>query len=55
MQDIDFLSAEKVTKAAMDKAAELNTKMDIAVVDVGANLKYFVRMDGAWLGSIDIA
>jgi uncharacterized protein GlcG (DUF336 family) len=29
--------------------------MDIAVVDAGANLKAFVRMDDAWLGSIDIA
>ena len=29
--------------------------MDIAVVDAGANLKAFARMDGAWLGSIDIA
>ena len=29
--------------------------MDIAVVDAGANLNAFARMDGAWLGSIDIA
>ena len=29
--------------------------MDVAVVDAGANLKCFARMDGAWLGSIDIA
>ena len=29
--------------------------MDIAVVDAGGNLKAFFRMDGAWLGSIDIA
>ena len=29
--------------------------MDIAVVDAGANLKAFARMDEAWLGSIDIA
>jgi uncharacterized protein GlcG (DUF336 family) len=29
--------------------------MNIAVVDAGANLKAFIRMDGAWLGSIDIA
>src|SRR5688572_21065903 len=29
--------------------------MDIAVVDAGANLKAFARMDDAWLGSIDIA
>jgi uncharacterized protein GlcG (DUF336 family) len=41
--------------AAKQKAAEINTKMDIAVVDAGGNLKAFVRMDGAWLGSIDIA
>lgn len=29
--------------------------MNIAIVDSGANLKAFRRMDGAWLGSIDIA
>ena len=29
--------------------------MDIAVVDAGGNIKAFARMDGAWLGSIDIA
>jgi len=29
--------------------------MNIAVVDAGANLVAFVRMDGAWLGSVDIA
>src|SRR5438477_2758495 len=29
--------------------------MDIAIVDVGANLKAFARMDGAWIGSIDIS
>jgi uncharacterized protein GlcG (DUF336 family) len=29
--------------------------MNIAVVDAGGNLKAFLRMDGAWLGSIDIS
>ena len=29
--------------------------MNIAIVDVGANLKAFHRMDGAWIGSVDIA
>lgn len=29
--------------------------MNIAVVDAGANLVAFERMEGAWLGSIDIA
>ena len=33
----------------------MNLKMDIAVVDAGGNLKGFARMDGAWLGSIDIS
>jgi uncharacterized protein GlcG (DUF336 family) len=33
----------------------MDVKMDIAVVDAGANLKFFIRMDDAWLGSIDIA
>jgi len=47
--------AERIVAAAKEKAAEIQTKMDIAVVDAGGNLKAFVRMDGAWLGSIDIA
>jgi uncharacterized protein GlcG (DUF336 family) len=47
--------ASAVIRAARKKAEKLNTKMDIAVVDAGANLKAFLRMDGAWLGSIDIS
>ena len=31
------------------------SKMNIAIVDNGANLVGFIRMDGAWLGSVDIA
>lgn len=42
-------------QAAKEKAMELNLKMNIALVDAGANLIAFARMDGAWLGSIDIA
>jgi uncharacterized protein GlcG (DUF336 family) len=53
--DITLAQAEAAVAAAKAKAAELNTKMDIAVVDAGGNLKAFVRMDGAWLGSIDIS
>lgn len=53
--DIDLESARRVVDAARKKAAELDCKMNIAVVDVGANLKAFARMDGAWLGSIDIS
>lgn len=55
MADITLAQANAAVEAAVSTARELNTRMDIAVVDAGANLKAFVRMDGAWLGSIDIA
>lgn len=53
--DIDLETAQACVAAAVAKAAEIDTLMDVAVVDAGANLKAFARMDGAWLGSIDIA
>ncbi len=53
--DISAEQARAVVDAAKAKATAIDTKMDIAVVDAGANLKAFLRMDGAWLGSIDIA
>jgi len=53
--DISLEQAQAAVAAAAKKAGEIDTKMDIAVVDAGANLKAFIRMDGAWLGSIDIA
>ena len=54
-KDISLDQAHAVVDAAVKKAHEIDTKMDIAVVDAGGNLKAFARMDGAWLGSIDIA
>ena len=53
--DITLQQAHAAIEAALIKAVELNVAMNIAVVDAGANLKAFVRMDDAWLGSIDIA
>ncbi len=53
--DITLDQALAVIGAARQKAEEQGTLMDIAVVDAGANLKAFVRMDDAFLGSIDIA
>ncbi|MFK0040553.1 heme-binding protein [Paenarthrobacter sp. NPDC090517] len=55
MADITQAQTESVLAAAAKAALEQGTAMNIAVVDAGANLKGFVRMDGAWLGSIDIA
>ncbi len=54
-QDISAVQARAIVDAAKAKAAQINTKMNIAVVDAGGNLKAFLRMDDAWLGSIDIA
>ena len=54
-QDISLEQAQAAVAAAQKKAAELKVKMNIAVVDAGANLKAFARIDGAWLGSIDIS
>src|SRR5215217_6543119 len=54
-QDLSLAQAQAVLAAAIAAAEEQGTTMDIAVVDAGANLKAFARMDGAWLGSIDIA
>ena len=55
MDDITLQQATATVKAALDKAGQIGAKMNIAVVDAGANLKAFARMDGAWLGSIDIS
>ena len=47
--------AQRIVGAGIMKAKEIGQPMNIAVVDAGANLTAFARMDGAWLGSIDIA
>ena len=52
---VDLEKAEKAIAAAQKEAIKLKTKMCIAIVDSGANLKAFMRMDDAWVGSIDIA
>jgi uncharacterized protein GlcG (DUF336 family) len=47
--------AERTLAAGIAKATEISVPVNIAVLDAGANLKAFVRMDGALLGSIDVA
>ena len=48
-------NARLIVEAAIEKAKQIGQPMNIAVVDAGTNLTAFRRMDGAWLGSIDIA
>ena len=47
--------AQRVIAAAQKKAMEIGQPMNIAVADGGGNLVSHVRMDGAWIGSIDIS
>jgi uncharacterized protein GlcG (DUF336 family) len=53
--DINLTQAVTVANSAFTRATAIGTPMDIAVVDRGGRLKVFARMDGAWIGSIDIA
>ena len=55
MTELTLEAARAAVNAALEKSRQMGVKMNIAVVDGGANLKAFARMDGAWLGSIDIA
>ncbi|WP_299458704.1 heme-binding protein [uncultured Microscilla sp.] len=52
---LTLTQAERIIAGAKIQAAVLDTKMNIAIVDAGANLLAFARMDGAWLGSLDIS
>jgi uncharacterized protein GlcG (DUF336 family) len=52
---ITLNDARNVIAAAEKKAAEIGQPMNIAVVDAGGNLVAHARMDGAWIGSIDIS
>jgi len=47
--------ARRITAAGEAKARELNIPYNLSVVDAAGGLVTHVRMDGAWLGSVDIA
>lgn len=55
LNDVSTDQAQEVIDAGRRRSRELGLAMNIAVVDAGGNLKAFTRMDGAWLGSIDIS
>jgi uncharacterized protein GlcG (DUF336 family) len=52
---ISLDQANKIIAAARKRAQKIKVPMNIAVVDEGNNLVAFAHMDGAWLGSINIA
>src|ERR687883_661383 len=55
MGQVRLEDARRVIAAAEKKAQEIGQPMNIAVADEGGNIVAHVRMDGAWLGSIDIS
>lgn len=55
MTSLPLTKAQAIVDAAIVKAGEIGQPMNIAVVDGGGNLVSHVRMDGAWIGSIDIS
>src|SRR5437762_10051438 len=55
MSEVKLADARRVIDAAEKKAQEIGQPMNIAVVDGGGNLVAHVRMDKAWIGSIDIS
>ena len=55
MSQVTLSDARRIIAAAEKKAAEIGQPMNIAVADEGGNLVSHVRMDGAWIGSIDIS
>jgi len=52
---ITLADARRIIAAAESKAQEIGQPMNIAVVDAGGNLVAHVRMDKAWIGSVDIS
>jgi uncharacterized protein GlcG (DUF336 family) len=54
-RNVSLDAALHVIESARRAAEAIGVAMNIAVVDEGNNLVAFHRMDGAWLGSVDIA
>jgi uncharacterized protein GlcG (DUF336 family) len=55
MATVNLADARRIIAAAEARAAEIGQPMNVAVVDGGGNLVAHVRMDGAWIGSVDIS
>jgi uncharacterized protein GlcG (DUF336 family) len=52
---VTLQDARRVIDAAEQQATKIGQPMNIAVADAGGNLVAHVRMDGAWMGSVDIS
>lgn len=55
LESVTIEEAQSIVSATQEKAREIGQPMNIAVAEIGGNLKAFARMEQAWLASIDIA
>jgi uncharacterized protein GlcG (DUF336 family) len=55
MNTISTARAEEIIRRACVRADEIGMAACIAVVDAGAHLKAFRRMDGAFTGAVDVS
>ena len=55
MTAVKLEDARRIISAAEKKATEIGQPMNIAVADEGGNIVAHIRMDEAWIGSIDVA
>lgn len=55
MESLGLEDARGIIYAGEEKAKEIGQPMNLAVVDAGGNLVSHARMDGAWIGSVDIS
>lgn len=55
MSELTLAEARTIITAAESRASEIGQPMNIAVVDAGGNLIAHARMDGAWMGSVNVS
>ena len=55
MSTLNIETTTRIVAAGQEAAAGIGVAMSIAIVDTAGNLVAFQRMDGAWLGSVDLA
>jgi uncharacterized protein GlcG (DUF336 family) len=55
MSAVKLDDARRVISAAEKKATEIEQPMNIAVADEGGNIVAHIRMNNAWIVSIDIS
>lgn len=54
-ESVSLEDAQRVIAAGQSEASKIGSPSNVAVVDAGGNLVSHIRMDNAWVGSVDIS